>query len=175
MAESGTTGGANKAPEPTANPQWANLPTDAQGKIALSENEWRSRLNATQFAVLREKGTDRAYSGTMWKTNEPGEYRCAACGNLLFVGDSKFISECGWPAFDKAIRGSIAYHEDRSYGMSRVEVTCSKCDGHLGHVFDDGPTATGTRYCINQTSITHISPSQVGTSPTPEQEAKTRP
>ena len=158
-----------------ANPGWMNLPVDANGKVALSEEQWKSRLSPTQFAVLRGKGTDRAYSGTLWKTNEPGEYRCAACGNLLFVGDSKFISDCGWPAFDKAIKGSIEYHEDNSYGMSRVEVTCSKCAGHLGHVFNDGPTETGTRYCINQTSITFIPQSQITRTQTPEQEAKIKP
>lgn len=158
-----------------SNPGWTNLPVDAKGKVTLSEDDWRSRLSPTQYAVLREKGTDRAYSGTMWKTNEPGEYRCAACGNLLFAGDSKFVSDCGWPAFDKAIKGSIAYHEDTTYGMSRVEVTCAKCDGHLGHVFDDGPTATGTRYCINQTSVTFIPQSEIKTTTVPEQEAKIKP
>jgi peptide-methionine (R)-S-oxide reductase len=158
-----------------ANPGWTNLPVDAKGKVTLSEDDWRSRLSPTQYAVLREKGTDRAYSGTMWKTSEPGEYRCAACGNLLFAGDSKFISDCGWPAFDKAIKGSIAYHEDTTYGMSRVEVTCAKCDGHLGHVFDDGPTATQTRYCINQTSVTFIPQSEIKATTVPEQEAKIKP
>lgn len=167
-AESGSAGGGLTGP-------WADLPLDGSGRVALTEAQWRERLTPTQFAILRGKGTDRAYSGTMWKTNEPGEYRCAGCGNLLFVGDSKFISECGWPAFDKAIKGSIGYHEDNSYGMSRVEVTCSRCGGHLGHVFDDGPTATGTRYCINQTSIAFIPQSQVTRKDVPEQEARIKP
>jgi peptide-methionine (R)-S-oxide reductase len=171
----GANGNDAKGQAAASNPGWSNLPVDAAGKVTLSEDDWRSRLSPTQYAILREKGTDRAYSGTMWKTNEPGEYRCAACGNLLFVGDSKFISDCGWPAFEKAIKGSIAYHEDNTYGMRRVEVTCAKCDGHLGHVFDDGPTATGTRYCINQTSVTFIPQSEVKTTTVPEQEAKVRP
>ncbi len=156
-------------------PEWQGLPVDAKGKVTLSEQDWRSRLSASQYAVLRGKGTDRAYTGTMWKTSEPGEYRCAACGNLLFTGESKFLSDCGWPAFDKAIKGSIEYHEDDTLGMSRVEVTCGKCGGHLGHVFDDGPTATQTRYCINQTSIAFIPQSEVKTTQVPEQEAKIKP
>lgn len=159
----------------TLNPAWADIPKDASGKVTLTEMEWSRRLDANQYGVLRGKGTERAFSGKLWNTNEPGEYRCAGCGNLLFAGESKFISECGWPAFDRAIKGSIEYHKDDSYGMSRVEVTCAKCGGHLGHVFDDGPTATGTRYCINSISIAFIPKSQIKDATIPEQEAKTEP
>jgi peptide-methionine (R)-S-oxide reductase len=136
---------------------WNDLPIDpATGTVTLTEQQWQERLTPDQYRILRQKGTERAYTGKLWNTGGPGEYRCAGCGNLLFTGDDKFISDCGWPAFDKAIKGTIRYESDRSYGMLRTEVMCSRCNGHLGHVFEDGPTATGTRYCINSASIVYI-------------------
>ncbi|HYF14100.1 MAG TPA: peptide-methionine (R)-S-oxide reductase MsrB [Phycisphaerales bacterium] len=124
--------------------------------VNKTDEQWRKELTPEQYHVLREKGTERAFTGEFWKTPQgPGEYRCAGCGGVLFRGADKFVSECGWPAFDKAIKGSIDYHSDRSFGMVRTEVTCARCGGHLGHVFDDGPTDTRTRYCINSVSITY--------------------
>jgi len=126
------------------------------GPLTKTDEQWRNELTPEQYRVLREKGTERAFTGEFWKTPQgPGEYRCAGCGNVLFRGADKFVSECGWPAFDKAIKGSIDYHSDRSFGMVRTEVTCARCGGHLGHVFEDGPTDTRTRYCINSVSITY--------------------
>jgi peptide-methionine (R)-S-oxide reductase len=126
-------------------------------RIEKTDAQWRAELSPEQYRILREKGTERAFTGKYWDTpSSYGEYRCAACNSLLFRGADKFVSECGWPAFDKAIKGSIKYHADRSFGMLRTEVTCSRCDGHLGHVFEDGPTdTTGVRYCINSLSITY--------------------
>ncbi len=137
--------------------QWKDIPVDpVTGMVTLTEVQWQQRLTPEQYRILRQKGTERPYSGKLWNTGGPGEYRCAACGNLLFTGDDKFISECGWPAFDKAIKGSIRYETDRSHGMIRTETMCNRCGGHLGHVFEDGPTQTGTRYCINSLSIVYI-------------------
>jgi peptide-methionine (R)-S-oxide reductase len=129
----------------------------AAAKLTKSEDEWKRTLTAKQFDILRQKGTERAFSGEHWNTPaSSGEYRCAACDSLLFKGSDKFVSDCGWPAFDKAIKGSIEYHTDRSFGMVRTEVTCAHCGGHLGHVFEDGPTDTATRYCINSVSIKYV-------------------
>lgn len=125
--------------------------------VTKSDEEWRKALSREQYDVLREKGTERAFTGKYWKTpSGPGEYRCAGCGAVLFRGTDKFVSECGWPAFDKAIKGTIRYHTDKSLGMVRTEVTCARCGGHLGHVFNDGPTGTGVRYCINSVSIDYV-------------------
>ncbi len=123
--------------------------------ITKTDAEWKQKLTAEEYRVLREKGTERAFTGKYWDTpGGSGEYRCAACDNLLFKGTDKFVSECGWPAFDKAIKGSIKYESDRTFGMVRTEVMCSCCGGHLGHVFEDGPReTTGIRYCINSVSI----------------------
>ncbi|KGO89857.1 peptide-methionine (R)-S-oxide reductase MsrB [Flavobacterium suncheonense] len=122
-----------------------------------TENEWKARLTPEQYEVLREKGTERPFTGEYWKHFEKGMYVCAACGNPLFTSDAKFDSECGWPSFDQAIKGSVNYHNDSSFGMERIEVTCAKCGGHLGHVFDDGPVqTTGKRFCTNSVSIKFI-------------------
>ena len=144
--------------QPSANQRGNQQPVlDANGDpLPTTLEGWQQRLSPEQFQVARLKGTERAFTGKLWDKGGPGEYRCAACGNLLFTGDDKFVSECGWPAFDKAIKGTIRYESDRTYGMLRTEVMCSRCDGHLGHVFNDGPTDTGTRYCINSVSIVHI-------------------
>lgn len=136
---------------------WKDIPIDPQtGTVTLTEAQWRERLSPEQYQILRQKGTERAFTGKLWNTGGAGEYRCAACGNLLFTGDDKFVSECGWPAFEKAIKGSIRYETDRAFGMIRTETMCNRCGGHLGHVFEDGPTETGTRYCINSVSIVYI-------------------
>lgn len=131
--------------------------TSQPARIEKTDAEWRAALTPEQYRILREKGTERAFTGKYWDTpSSYGEYRCAGCNSLLFRGADKFVSECGWPAFDKAIKGSIKYYADRSYGMLRTEVTCARCGGHLGHVFEDGPTdTTGVRYCINSLSITY--------------------
>ncbi len=123
-------------------------------KITKTEEEWRRELTPEQYHVLREKGTERAFSGEYEHTKTPGTFRCAACGQELFSSDTKYDSGCGWPSFyQPAAPDRVAMHEDTSYGMRRVEVTCSRCGSHLGHVFPDGPQPTGERYCINSLSL----------------------
>lgn len=118
--------------------------------------EWREILTPEQFYVLREKGTERPFTGEYNDFYEAGHYACSGCGQLLFDSTTKFNSHCGWPSFDQAIEGSVTYIKDLSHGMVRVEVVCSNCQGHLGHVFPDGPQdTTGHRYCINSLSIKH--------------------
>lgn len=128
-----------------------------QPKVKKSDTEWKKQLTAEQYSVLREKETERPFTGEYVNTFEKGEYVCAACGNLLFHSDSKFHSDCGWPSFDKAIPGSVIYKTDNSFGMTRTEVMCANCGGHLGHVFDDGPKeTTGQRFCTNSVSVKFI-------------------
>jgi peptide-methionine (R)-S-oxide reductase len=123
-------------------------------KVERSEAEWRQVLSPEQYHILREKGTERAFTGEYAHTKEPGEYRCAGCGKLLFRSDEKFESGSGWPSFWAPAEGDAVETEvDRSYGMLRTEVKCSDCGGHLGHVFDDGPNPTGLRYCINSAAL----------------------
>lgn len=121
----------------------------------LTAAEWRERLSPERFHILREKGTERAFTGEYDKHYDAGEYFCAGCGQKLFESDAKYNSGCGWPAFTApAESGAIDEHRDTSFGMIRTEVTCSNCGGHLGHVFPDGPReAGGLRYCINSASI----------------------
>ena len=120
----------------------------------LTEAEWRQRLTPEQYSILREANTERAFTGKYWNTKEPGVYRCAACGEILFKSDDKFDSGCGWPSFSEiAAQGKVIERKDTSYGMVRTEVLCANCGSHLGHVFDDGPGPKGLRYCINSASI----------------------
>lgn len=142
----------------TATPTQAAVPAKPPEKdtIVKSEEQWRKELSPEQYRILREKGTERAFTGKYWNTKEPGVYRCAGCGLELFKSDAKFDSGCGWPSFDKALaEGKITEHVDLSYGMVRTEVCCARCGGHLGHLFEDGPTETRMRYCINSASIEH--------------------
>ena len=119
-----------------------------------NEAAWREQLTPEEFYVLREKGTQRAFTGEYWNVWEKGAYHCRGCGELLFQYDTKFDAGCGWPSFDRpASEGVIEESQDASHGMIRTEVLCQKCGGHLGHVFSDGPTETGQRYCINSLSI----------------------
>ncbi len=131
--------------------------TDTMKTIDRSENEWKEILTPQQFSILRQKGTDRPFTGKYYLTTDKGDYHCAGCGALLFTSDMKFESDCGWPSFDRAAAGgTIKTVEDRSHGMIRTEILCSKCGGHLGHLFDDGPTETGLRYCVNSTSLNFV-------------------
>lgn len=131
--------------------------TATNHKVVKTEEEWRKQLTPEQYNVLREKGTELPHTGEYADTFQKGTYVCAACGNVLFNSDSKFHSDCGWPSFDKAIKGSVTYNDDSSFGMTRTEVNCAKCGGHLGHVFDDGPKqTTGQRFCTNSVSIKFI-------------------
>lgn len=118
-----------------------------------NEEEWQKMLTPEQYKVLREKGTEAPFTGEYVHEKADGTYACAACGNPLFASDAKFDSGTGWPSFDTALPGAIEQHRDGTLGMERVEITCSRCGGHLGHVFDDGPTPTGKRYCINSVCL----------------------
>ncbi len=122
-------------------------------KVQKTEEEWKKELSPQAYYVLRKKGTEQPFSGKYNLFFKDGTYRCAACGAPLFRSVSKFESHCGWPSFDQAIKGSVIYKEDRSHGMIRTEILCANCGGHLGHVFNDGPTETGKRYCINSVSL----------------------
>lgn len=121
--------------------------------IQKSEEEWRASLSEEQYRVLRQKGTERPFTGTYNMHFKNGKYSCMACNTALFESASKFDSGCGWPSFDKSIEGRVEYIKDTSHGMVRTEILCSTCGSHLGHVFDDGPTQTGQRYCVNSVSI----------------------
>ena len=140
----------------TNTPAAMNSSTNTTMKFPLqrTEEEWRKILTPEQYHVLREAGTERAFTGKYWDTKTPGEYHCAACGEILFKSDDKFDSGCGWPSFSEiAAQGKVIERVDNSYGMKRTEVLCANCGSHLGHVFDDGPGAKGLRYCINSASI----------------------
>jgi len=123
-------------------------------EVNKSDEEWKQILTPVEFQILREKGTEYAFTGEYYKHKEEGTYVCAGCGNELFTSDSKYDSGCGWPSFYEPLNEEkIGEFEDRSHGMVRTEIVCNKCGGHLGHVFPDGPKPTGLRYCVNSASL----------------------
>jgi peptide-methionine (R)-S-oxide reductase len=123
-------------------------------EVEKPEAEWKKELSPMQYSVLREKATERAFTGELWDHHDDGTYKCAGCGAELFESDAKFDSGCGWPSFSAAKNeAGVDEERDATHGMLRTEVLCSKCGGHLGHVFDDGPKPTGLRYCINSASL----------------------
>ncbi|MCD9013896.1 peptide-methionine (R)-S-oxide reductase MsrB [Parachryseolinea silvisoli] len=127
---------------------------DTTGKVVRTDAEWKAILTPQQYNVLRKKGTDMPFTGKYTNTREKGTYYCSGCGQALFSSDMKFPSECGWPSFDRELAGDrITTIVDRTHGMVRTEILCARCGSHLGHLFDDGPTITGQRYCVNSTSL----------------------
>ena len=127
--------------------------TDTQ-KLQVPNEEWKQLLPPELYRVARQAGTERSFTGNMWKDETVGNYYCAVCGNPLFTSTAKFTSMCGWPSFFEPLRpNNMIYREDNTLGMQRIEVLCARCDSHLGHIFDDGPEPTGKRYCMNAVSL----------------------
>ena len=129
------------------------METKKQKEINLTDEEWQEKLTPEEYHILREKGTERPFTGKYDKFYEQGVYKCAGCDTEIFISDTKYNSGCGWPAFYESLPGKIDESSDNSFGMTRVEITCEKCGGHLGHVFNDGPQPTGLRYCVNSASL----------------------
>ena len=144
----------NVAVQSETKAQTMSEPNNTDEKVIKSNQEWKEILTPEQYFVLRQSGTERPYTGEYNDHYEKGVYKCAACGQVLFESDTKFPSHCGWPAFyDVEAKGKVIRKTDKSHGMTRTEVLCSKCGGHLGHVFQDGPAPTGLRYCINSAAL----------------------
>lgn len=136
------------------NPYYSNTDTS---KLVLTDDQWKKVLPPDLYAVARQADTERAFTGTLWKSETKGTYYCAACGLKLFKSDQKFVSSCGWPSFfEQDNKNSITFKNDNSYGMRRIEALCGRCDSHLGHLFDDGPEPTGKRYCMNAVSLDFV-------------------
>ncbi len=154
LAMYGATGAPGQSSAKKEEPRKPRPKPNKDGKVVLSDEEWKKILTPEEFDVLRKKGTERAFAGKYDEFFEAGTYICNGCDLPLFSSKHKFNSGCGWPAFYQGIdKKAITEHLDTSYGMRRTEVVCSRCGGHLGHVFDDGPKPTGLRYCINSVSI----------------------
>jgi peptide-methionine (R)-S-oxide reductase len=126
---------------------------DERFDLEMTDEEWRAKLDPDRYEVLRRAATEPAFTGSLLEEQRDGTFACGGCGQLLFSSGAKFDSGSGWPSFDQAIPGTVMEREDKSLFMHRTEILCSRCGGHLGHVFDDGPTATGRRYCVNSLSI----------------------
>jgi peptide-methionine (R)-S-oxide reductase len=125
-----------------------------KGESAVTEEHWKAKLDSTAYCVLRDKGTEQPFTGKYWNHHEKGTYLCGGCGTPLFLSDTKYNSGSGWPSFWQPIDSvRLHFEKDTAWGMSRIEVTCAKCGGHLGHVFEDGPKPTGKRFCINSASL----------------------
>lgn len=130
------------------------MTNDMSGKVERSDAEWRETLTPEQYRVLRQGGTEPPWSGELLGVKDKGEFRCAACGEPLFSSDTKYESGSGWPSFTAPVSESaVSEHSDSSHGMTRTEVRCARCEGHLGHVFEDGPGPAGLRYCVNSASL----------------------